>query len=276
MVRSGIAAAIVWATCGGFFVASGALAGDMPASPPAATDGDPAQRYAELDKQIGLHLKDKAVDALKLDVAEVAKEAKAATDPVWRTKLGALIGRILDGTTDDPTQKVALVAIGDSADPALFRFLRRWLAQPNPKEEPPLLAEAITAAGKLVSSDAVQPLLTIVQKSKLYPLATAAMEALANYGPNKRMRVKILTEIISTVSKDSPGVGNRWDSSSGEAQATARTKTGEESRARWGALSGVMVVCLNRMTGTNCATAEDWFGLYDKYKSRLDALFVKE
>ena len=24
------------------------------------------------------------------------------------------------------------------------------------------------------------------------------------------------------------------------------------------------------------ATAEDWFGLYDKYKSRLDALFVKE
>ena len=265
----------VLALWGGGLRASTAAAGDAPAAPP-ATAADEAARYAELDKQVGLHLKDKAIDALKVDLVEVGKAVKATTDPALRSKVGALLGRILDGTTDDATQKAAIAAIGDTEDGSLFRFLRRWVAQPDAKAEPPMLSTAITAAGKLRSNDAVQPLMTIVEKSKLYSLSVAAMEALSNYGQNKRVRVKILTELISTVGKDRPGVGLRWDSSQGDPQATARTKTGEESRARWGALSGSLVSCLNRMTGATCATAEDWFGLHDKYKGRLDGLFMKE
>jgi len=275
VVRTGMFLGLV-GLCAGGLGASAAIAGDLPATPPAATAADAAARYAELDKQIGLHLKDKAADSLKLDLAEVGKEVKATADPTLRTKFGALLGRILDGTSDDGTQKAAIAAIGDTADGSLFRYLRRWVAQPDAKAEPPMLSTAIAAAGKLLSNDAVGPLVTIVEKSKLYSLSTAAMEALANFGQNKRVRVKILTDLISTVAKDRPGVGNRWDASKGDPEATARTRTGEESRARWGALSGTLVVCLNRMTGTNCATAEDWFGLHDKYKGRLDSLFTKE
>lgn len=279
-MRLGIRAFVLIGSIGVLSTGLLGVVGAPPASagdaPPAGTDTDPAQRFTELDKQIGVHLADKDADALKQDIGEALKEAKAATDPALKAKFGGLIGRILDRTHDDPTQKAAIVAIGETENPALFKHLRRWLAQPNTKVEPPMMTDAITAAGKIQSNDAVMPLLTIVEKSKVFSLATAAMEALANYGTSKRMRVKILTELISTVSKDSPGVGNRWDASMGEAEATARTRTGEESRARWGALSGPLVTCLNRMTGQNCATAEDWFGIYDSWKGRLDQLFRKE
>lgn len=235
---------------------------------------DAAQKFTALDAQIRAHIKDKSLDALKKDVEEVSKALGDQTDPKQRTRFGTLLGLIVNGTTDDGVQSVVIVAIGNTKDSANFQFIRRFLAQPDLDAEPPLLKPAIEAAGKLVADDAVLPLMTIVEKSHLLPIASAAMGAFSLYGTHKAVRSKILLSLVDTVSKDRPGVGVRWDASMGDPVQTAKTRTNELSRQRWDALSGVLVTTLNKMTGTQGATAEDWFKLRDDYKGGLDRLFV--
>ena len=116
--------------------------------------------------------------------------------------------------------------------------------------------------------------MTLVDKTHVLTLAQAAMSAFSLYGTKKNARTKILRDLVGTVSKDRPGVGLRWDASMGDPVQTAKTRTNELSRARWDSLSGVLVATLNKMTGTQGATAEDWFKLYDDYKGGLDRLFV--
>jgi HEAT repeat protein len=241
---------------------------------------DPAKeaavRFTAIEAQVKAHITTKAVDALKQDVAEVSKEVSAAPDPKLRARFGTLLATILGGTTNDDVQKAAILAIGDTRDAALFPAIRRFLAQPDLDAEPPLCKVAIEAAGKLAAPDAVLPLMTLVDKSHVLGLSQAAMKAFELYGTQKGVRTKILKDLIATVEKDRPGTGNRWDSSSGnDPQKTARTRTNELTRQRWDALSGVLVATLNKMTGTQGATAEDWFKLYDTYKGGLDKLFVE-
>jgi hypothetical protein len=264
-----IATAMLWSP------ASLALAGDGKAAEAGATPAtdDPAVAYAQVEAQVRGHLRDKARDALKEDVKALAKTVAATQDAKWKVKYEALVGLICQTCTDDGVQKECIVALGDMKDPDMFRYVRPFLAQPNVKETPPLLEDAITAAGKMVSDDAVLPLMKLVKDSKVMTVAVAALKAFSTYGASKRMRVQIVKDLISSIGKDQPGVGNRWDNSQGDPTATARTKTGEESRARWSALSGELVRTLNAMTSLNAATAEDWFSLYDKYKNNLNAIF---
>lgn len=257
----------------------GAFAGTVAFASGASAAGEPSKEavaaFAFLDAQIRGHIKDKALDALKKDVEQVAKAITDEPDAKNKTRLGALLGVIVNGTTDDGIQKVAIVAVGATKDPALFQFIRRFLVQPDLDNEPPLLKPAIEAAGKLVADDALGPLMTIIDKTHTLSLASAAMSALALYGTHKAVRGKILRDLVGTVEKDRPGVGQRWDASmGGPAVQTAKTRTNELSRARWDALSGVLTATLNKMTGTQGATADDWFKLYDDYKGGLDKLFV--
>ena len=234
-----------------------------------------ASTFAFLEAQIKGHIQDKSLEALKKDVGEVAKAITDEPDEKNKTRLGTLMGVIVYGTTDDGVQKVAIVAIGASKDSSLFQYIRRFLSQPDLDAEPPLCKCAIEAAGKLAADDAVGPLMTIVDKTHVLPLAQAAMDAFALYGTHKSVRGKILRDLVGTVEKDRPGVGLRWDASmGGPAVQTAKTRTNELSRQRWDALSGNLVSTLNKMTGTQGATAEDWFKLYDDYKGGLDKLFV--
>ena len=248
--------------------ASSVIAADEPAkSGPSA--------FTLLDAQIRTHIKDKALDALKKDVEQITKALADEPDAKNKTRLGTLFGVITSGTTDDGVQKVAIVAIGNSKDSSLFPYIRKFLSQPDLDVEPPLCKVAIEAAGKLVADDAVGPLMTIIDKTHTLSLAQAAMDAFAFYGTHKSVRGKILRDLVGTVEKDRPGVGKRWDASmGGEAVETAKTRTNELSRQRWDALSGGLVSTLNAMTGTQGATAEDWFKLYDDYKGGLDKLFV--
>ena len=220
-----------------------------------------------------VHLRDKAYDALVQDVGELMKTANGLTDVKLQAKYRTLVGSICQGCNEDAVQKACLKALGESKDPDMFRYVRPFLAQPNVKETPPLLDDAITAASKLVADDAVGPLLKLVQDSKVLPVAQAAMKALSTYGTSKRMRVQILKELAATVEKDVPGVGHKWDTSSGAPVVIDKTRTGEDAQARWGALSPELVKTLNTLTGQNCPSAEEWFRLIDKYKNNPGVLF---
>lgn len=250
-----------------------AMAGDLKAGEAGIPALEPAAVYTQFEAQMKLHLRDKAKDALKKDVEETQKQLTAITDEKLAAKWKTALGTILQGCTDDGVQRAAIKAIGDTKDPSLFRYLRPFLAQPVAKEVPPLLDDAITATGKVVADDAVTPLMGLLKDTKVMAVAQAALKALGNYQSSKRMRGPILRDVISTVRKDQPGIGQRWDSSQGDPAATAKTKTGDEALARWGALSSVMVEALNKLTGQNCATPIDWISLYDKYKNSLDTLF---
>jgi hypothetical protein len=262
-----VGTALVLATLAGA-AAPSARAADGPTATAAST-------YTYLEAQIKGHIKDKSLDALKKDVEQVGKAVADEPDAKNRTRLGTLLGLVVNGTTDDAVQKAAIVAIGATKDSALFPCISRFLKQPDLDAEPPLCKAAIEATGKLAADDAVLPLMTLVDKSHVLSLASAAMEAFSLYGTKKNVRRNILRDLVSTVSKDRPGVGQRWDASQGgPAVATAKTRTNELSRQRWDALSGILVSTLNKMTGTQGATAEDWFKLYDDYKGGLDKLFV--
>jgi hypothetical protein len=248
--------------------------GSAPAAASAALSADEAAaRVAQADEQVKQHLKSKDLDALRKDLDAVEKLVPRVADAKLRAKALSLVSSIFAASTDDAHQRVVIRSIGTIGEPSLFKHVRPFLAQPNPKEIPPLLLDAITATAKLRPVDAVAPLLSIVQKSKKMEAAAAAMRAFAGYGAMKSVRGKILQELIATTEKDKPGVGKRWDNSSGDPYETGTTRTGDDAVTRWGALSAALVETLNKLTGQNCATAEDWFALHDRYKTRLDELF---
>ncbi len=262
---------------GSFALLAALVASAVPTRPLFAADAPAkpsASMFALLEAQIKGHVKDRALDALKKDVEQITKAMGDEVDVKQKSRLGTLFGLIVNGTTDDDIRKVAIVAIGNSKDASLFTYIRKFLSQPDLDAEPPLMKSAIEATGKLVADEAVLPLMTIVDKTHVLSLAQAAMEAFALYGTHKSVRGKILRDLVGTVEKDRPGVGQRWDASMGDPTQTAKTRTNELSRQRWDALSGSLVATLNKMTGTQGATAEDWFKLYDGYKGGLDKLFV--
>ena len=253
------------------------LAGDAKkADAPAAGAAGAAEAvaaYTATETLVRAHLRDKANDALVKDVTDVAKTASTISDPKLQAKYLALIGTVCQSCSEDEVQKVCIKLIGETKDPTLFKYIRPFLAQPNVKETPPLLEEAMTATAKLVADDAVLPLMKLVEDSKVMAVAQAAIKAFAGYGASKRMRVQIVKDLANTVGKDQPGVGQRWDNSTGTSYATGHTKSGEESRNRWGALAPELTKTLNAMTGQNCPSAEEWFSLLDKYKASMGALF---
>ncbi len=265
-------AAFVFALGIGVSIGSGgAFAGDPPAN--AAEDDAATTKVKELEKQVAEHATAKATDALTRDVAEVTKAYGEVADEKLKSRVAILAGAILQAAGDDTLKRTAIRAIGQMGDMSAYKFMDGYVKQPDPKSVPPLLLEAIEAAGKMKAENAVDPMLQIVTKTKTYNAAVAAMKALANYGSSKRVRAKIVTDLIGTVRKDRPGRAPKkmTNGGVGDDSSVAGGNTGEQGQSRWGALSGQLVETLNKLTGQNYATPEDWFGVFDKYKKSLEA-----
>ncbi len=250
--------------------ASQALAGDPPA--PAEDDAATA-KVKELEKQVAEHVTAKATDALTRDIAEVTKAYGEVADEKLKSRVAILAGQILQAADDETLKRTAIRAIGQIGDMSAYKFMDGYVKQPDPKTVPPLLLDAIDAAGKMKAENAVDSLLQIVTKTKTYNAAVAAMKALANYGGSKRVRAKILTDLVGTVRKDKPGRAPKkmTNGGVGDDGGIAGGRTGEQGQSRWSALSGQLVETLNKLTGQNYATPEDWFGVFDKYKKSLEA-----
>lgn len=248
-----------------------AVAGDAPPSTPAV---EPTDAVA-LDAQLRQHVKDKATDAVRADVVAIGK-GFAAADAKGQKLLASTLTFAAKNVQDDAVRKAVIEAVGETKDKTLSGVLRPFLAQPDKKVMPPLLKPALEAAAKLADDELVVPLMTIVKDSKHMEAAALALKAFAGYGASKKARNGIVRDLIGTVSKDQPGVGKRWekDGDSGPYE-TARTRTGDETQTRYQALSAALVPTLNAMTGQNCGSAEDWFALFERYKSSPGDLFAK-
>ncbi|MFO0932137.1 MAG: hypothetical protein U1E39_05455 [Planctomycetota bacterium] len=248
-----------------------AVAGD---TPPAAPAVEPTDAVA-LDAQVRQHVKDKATDAVRSDVVAIGK-GFAAADAKGQKLLAAALTFVAKNVQDEPVRKAVIEAVGETKDKTLSGVLRPFLAQPDKKVMPPLLKPALEAAGKLADEELVAPLMAIVKDSKHMEAAALALKAFAGYGASKKARNGIVRDLIGTVAKDQPGVGKRWekDGDSGPYE-TARTRTGDETQTRYQALSAALVPTLNAMTGQNCGSAEDWFALFERYKSSPGDLFAK-
>lgn len=266
----------------GRVVAGILAAGFLSAQGPApARAGDPAAPVVDeiagevtaLEAQVRSHVEKKAEDALAQDLKDVQKLLPKVSDPKLHARVTTLLGTILAAADGESLRRQGIKALGEAADPATAKYLKPFLVQPNPKEAPPLLPDAIEAAGKIKSDDFVGPLLSIVEKSKRFDIGAQAIKALGNFGTSKRMREKILSSLIGTVRKDVPGIG--YDPEKGDpTQRQKRVRTGEEATGRWDTLSAALVPALNQLTGQNGATPQDWFDLYDRYKNKLGELFA--
>ncbi len=236
--------------------------------PPAARadESDPEERVKALEKRVTDHKASRETDGLLQDLAEIEKAYAEVPEAKWKSRLATQAGLCLAGANDETVEKAAIRTLGKLAEPATWKYLAPFVRQPDPKTAPPLLIEALGAAGKLKAPSAVDALIGIVEKAKTYNTAVAAMQALSHYGDLKGVRAKILAALVATVRKEQPGVGTRPE----DGQPTMRIRTGDEAQTRWEALSGPLVLACNTLTGQNYATPQDWFGVVDRYKSRLE------
>lgn len=229
----------------------------------------------ELDKQIKKHLTSTDTDdALRADITAASKLCGELADAKLKSRCLDLIGQILKGTTHDDLERDAIKAFSAIGNPDAGRFLLVYLKQNGPKDQPPLMADAIECAGKIKSDATVPALILIVEKSDVLPLAAASVKALSNFGTSTRMREKILDALIATVEKDRPGLSYRWRGDQENRVRTDKIRSGEDATNRYEALAGEMCTCLNKMTGQNVGAPEEWFELRKKWKSDLGHLFV--
>jgi hypothetical protein len=251
---------------------------DGPAAAPAAAslpEAESAAAFAALDAQVKEHLKDKNNDALKADIKEIAKAYPAAF-PKHQEKYGGLFALISKQVKEDDVQRAIIKAVGETKNDAIFYVIRPFLQQPDKKAVPTLMKDAIEATAKMVPESAVPLLMSIVTDSKEFNISAVAMKALGSYGDNKRVRQGILRDCIATVSKDQPSRGFRWKKDgAGNIYETANLRSGNESQLRWGALSPALVESMNKLTGQNCGSADDWITLFTKYKSNTGELFTR-
>jgi hypothetical protein len=154
-----------------------AAAEDKPAPAPAVPAEELALKITGLEAQVQQHVEEKSADAMRQDLVEVQKLLPTVTDAKLRARVTALVPKILGAAKDDVLIKAALKALGETGDASLYRHLKPFLAQPNPKDLPPFLLDAIDVASKLKADDSVNVLLALVEKSKRLEVAVAAMKA---------------------------------------------------------------------------------------------------
>jgi len=264
-----------WMLAASFLWVGAALADEPPAGSPADAE---LARIAELEAGVVQHKKDKDTGSLTRDLEQIAELHRSTADPKRRERLNDLFGTILNGVRDDGLERATLKTIGDLGDAANWKHVDKYLRQPDPNTAPPLLRDGIECAGKLKAEGAVNPLLAIVAKSRVYSVAAVAVQALGSYGENKRVRVRILGALVNEVRKSRPGSSalEKGGTSNNDPDEYGSTSNRSGESNRWDTLSPAFVEAANRLTGKDVPSAEDWFEIYDRHKGREVFLFEKK
>jgi hypothetical protein len=157
-----------------------------------------------------------------------------------------------------------------------MKIVKPYLKQPNREKSSPVLMCAIQVAGKIPVSDCVEALLGMVEDSKVIDVSSAALESLGSFGRVKNKREKILTELCKTIAKWTPaGVARPKSTNAGTDDSTGMTRGDSEASVRWTTLAPLLPKVLNRLTGQNVTTAEQWFRVV-KDTPDLTVLFPKD
>jgi hypothetical protein len=267
-----------------------------------AADPDPMlEKIAALEKQVEADIAAKAYDALVGDgKSAVALHKEAVGKDALRDRLLAILGGLTRVRADDVC-KLALLQLGETGDLKGAKYLRSFLRPVDAFKIPIGTETSIEVAKKLPDSSLVEPLLDIVDASKNVACAAKAVDALGYFGGVKNKREKILVELCKSIQRNKPGQkgsqagGGSGDGAisggggSGDGGATGggmdgsvdsgssgSFTAGQAASARWPALSAALPGALNKLTGTVCGSAEDWFGMVKEHKSSLKLLFVAD
>ena len=258
--------------------APAAHAGDARPRPSPKAITEATARVAALEAAAKQHAAQADEAALRADLDAATSRYDDAPVSSLKARCLAVVGAILEAAKSEGLERAGLKAVGDIGAPAGYRYVKPFLAQPAPQDDPPLLEEAIAAAGRIACDDSVSVLLSLVQSSKSMPVAVAAIRALGNFGQSLRTRERILVELVRTVRKDFPR-GARA-SGQGEPPAGGSPEGGSvpayaEGAARYEALASEMCTALDRLTGQSVQAPEIWFDLLWRYQGDLGSLFAK-
>ncbi len=271
-----------------------------------AADPDPMlEKVTALEKQVATDIEAKANEALVGDT----KSAQALYRDVegkdaLKERIVTIVGSITKVRADD-VSKAAILMLGEIGDLRGARYLRSFLRAVDTFKVPLNTEASIEASKKLPDSTLVEPLLDIVDNSKNVACAAKAIEALGYFGSVKSKREKILVELCKSVQRNLPGrkgqggnvgsseagsgpdgVGGSGDSGSGTSGGGSggsidpgtggSYSAGQANSARWPALSEVLPEALNKLTGSVCSSAQDWFAMVKQHKTSLKVLFVAD
>lgn len=206
----------------------------------------------------------KAEDAAGLAkaAATVPEVYKASADKSLRGKLLGELGKVVKDDDLGAARLAAVDAIVAVEDPkAAWKTLARNLPGPKVEEASEVDLAVVRAAGTLAQSRALKPLLELAAKAKQAEVAAAAAKALGGFNGDKRGRVKLLDELISIGKRTRPG-------------RSTEKAVSEEAQKRWETVRPSLVAGLNKLTGRDEGSFEDWEALWDEYKKRPKQLFV--
>ena len=266
-----------------------------------AADPDPLlEKIAALEKQVDADLAAKANDALVGDAkSAVMLHKEAVGKDVLRDRILAILGLITKVKADD-ILKVALLQLGETRDLRAAKYLRSFLRPVDTFKVSVGTETAIEVSKKLPDSSLVEPLIEIVDSSKNVAVAAKAIDALGYFGAVKNKREKILLELCKSVQRNMPGQrGSQAGGAGGDGAITGGSAngdggastsgmdgsvdtgpgtytSGQAASARWPALSEALPAALNKLTGTVCSSAQDWFAMVKEHKSSLKILFVND
>jgi len=246
-------------------------------------DADSAllERIDALEAAVEEHRKAKDVAALGQDIDDLSSfwEKARANEKVSERVIDAM-GDVAKATDDERLTSDAIDALGQTEDPRAAPHIKRFLRQRKDTEADLTLRSAVDAAGKVVDSSLVSPLLKIVEDSKHFGIAARAIESLGAYGRVARSRVKILEDLVKTVKKSKPGSLPRMrPGGSGNIDPQGNSDDGGNypsdsgPTARWNALSRVLPEALCELTGQNVRSTSDWILLVGERKGKLQTIF---
>jgi hypothetical protein len=224
------------------------------------TESDPlVKRVVEHEALVAQHVKEKAPQALLQDAKVACELHKAvATRDDLRPRVLALLEIVVKNVKDEGGRKTALEHVGSTGDLDGMKIVKPYLRQPDREKSSTVLLCAIRMAGKLPVGDSVEPLLGMVEDSKVMAVCSAAMESLGAFGKVKNKREKILTGLCKTVAKWVPSTVRKPKSTGGPSDP-GYTNGGGEASQRWTALAPILPKTLNDLTGQRVNTAEEWF-----------------
>ena len=224
----------------------------------------------ELSTEIAAARKSKDDAATSVAVKKSLDAYNASEDKAARKALLGELGKVVKDKKVTEARLAAvqsLVEIGKS-DPdnakACWKQMSRMM--PNAKKTEtasPVQLAVVAGAGELAQSGAVKALLELGYKAKDPKAAAVACFSMGGFAKDKKNRVNLLKELITIGLRTRPG------------QTTDKAPS-QEARDRWQAVGPMVVRGLNRLTGNQQGSFEEWEALYKDNKKQPKVLFADE
>jgi len=231
------------------------------AAPAWAADVEEANALVD---ELETERKNKDPGAMIMAIEKVPAVYKSIDDKSARGKLLGALGKIAKDKKAAEARPAAVTALVQVEDPKpAWKQISKLMPGPKVEEASDLDLAVVNAAGELAQSRALKPLYELLGKAKDNKLARAAGIALGGYGADKRGRVKVLEELIDTGKRIRPG------------RSTDKAVS-PEATARWREVGPGITKGLNRLTGQDLGTFEEWEAVYKENKKRPSDLFVED